>query len=70
MAACILHNICILSGEVVDDLIDINQEIQEERTNTPLDQIINNEHENNIAVRKRTDIMNVLPIIIRNGDAV
>lgn len=31
VSTCILHNICILNGDEADDLIDLEQELEEER---------------------------------------
>lgn len=68
MSCCILHNICILQGESFEDIMELAAELRELRMNHPDNEedihIINNIP--NAANIKRNQIVNGLPIIIRN----
>lgn len=60
ISACILHNICILNGDKTIDLLDLQQELEDERLLNDGD-IYENQRENNqLAQAKRSRIMNNL----------
>lgn len=61
VSACVLHNICILNGDIPDDIINVEEEIEEE--------MLNNMHEDfdhrdirQEAVVKRNHILNNLTL--------
>lgn len=58
ISSCILHNLCILNGDETDDIMNIQQELEEERQQHNEDALEN--RGNNLAVAKRTGIMNRL----------
>lgn len=58
ISSCILHNLCILNGDETDDIMNIQQELEEERQQNNEDALEN--RGNNLAVAKRTGIMNRL----------
>ncbi|XP_045460636.1 putative nuclease HARBI1 [Harmonia axyridis] len=62
-SACLLHNICVLNGDGIDDLIDVNQEVEEERDqNEENEFIFVNTRQNQPAIAKRLRIMSELQI--------
>lgn len=62
VSACILHNICILSGDNADDLIDLPQELEQERLLE--DEIIfdNQRPADLSAIEKRNEIVHNLAL--------
>jgi len=61
VSACILHNICILNNDLPEELVDeIEWRDIREQDNFIVN--INEEQENNTAMLKRAEIMNILPI--------
>lgn len=61
VSACILHNICILNEDLPEELID-EIEWRDIRTQDNFIVNINEEQENNAAMLKRIEIMNILRI--------
>lgn len=61
VSACILHNICILNEDLPEELID-EIEWRDIRTQDNFIININEEQENNAAMLKRIEIMNILRI--------
>jgi hypothetical protein len=65
VTGCILHNICILRGDLLEHIINIEEELQEEIMNNPRNlRDIGPEQEDNNARIKRYDI-NSLPVRLR-----
>lgn len=62
MSSCILHNICILNGDEPDDIMNIRQELEEERQQINANDLGNIIRENHQAVAKRERLMNTLEI--------
>lgn len=62
VSACILHNIWIFNGDEPDDLIDLQQELEEERCQNPENDGPHGIRGNQLAVAKRLRIMNQLQI--------
>lgn len=67
VSACILHNICILRGDYLEDFIDLEAEAQEARIYNPHNEIDFVEEQQQVldAINKRNDIVNALPLRIR-----
>ncbi|CAH1373259.1 unnamed protein product [Tenebrio molitor] len=67
VSGCILHNICILKGDLLEDIINIQEEFREEILNNPRNLLdVDPEQEDNNARRKRYDIVNSLPVRLRH----
>lgn len=67
VCSCIMHNICILKGDLIDNLINMQDEVNQERNNNPHNLMdIDEERENHDAIRKRNNIVNNLPVIIKH----
>lgn len=65
VAACILHNVCILKGDLLDD-INVDGELNDEGRYQPNNyEDLDPEEAPNNAIRKRSNIVNSLPLIIR-----
>lgn len=62
MTACILHNVCIFNGDIPNDLMDLEQELREERDNQPHNviDIVDEEHLVHYALAKRDNIANTI----------
>lgn len=67
ISACILHNICILNEDTIDDILNINEERAAERENNPnnINDIVNEAVRQN-AVAKRNNIMDNLNVYLEN----
>lgn len=64
VSACILHNVCIMENDLLEDLMDMDNEIREEHHNNPHNHLDNDEElANNNAIRKREGILNNLPLL-------
>ncbi|KAJ8949672.1 hypothetical protein NQ314_008133 [Rhamnusium bicolor] len=58
---------CILNGDLLQDLIDVDEERRQENANNPYNfEDMDEEHIENDAIRKRNNIVNHVPIILRN----
>lgn len=68
---CILHNICILNGDLVEDILNGEEEVEQERLNNPnnLQDILDPDVDVQIAIIKRNDICNALPLLPNNRHA-
>lgn len=63
ISGCILHNICILNGDLPDDILNLQEELEQIQADQPdnfLD--IDDELQNHLAVIKRNNIVNTLKI--------
>lgn len=60
MSACILHNVCILNGDEAEDIVDIQQEVEEDRVQQNDEIQIHQRNNNHLAIAKRNQIMNQL----------
>lgn len=67
ISACILHNVCILNGDLIQDIIDTDEERRQENENNPhnFEDVDEAQFEND-AILKRYNIVNHLPLILRN----
>lgn len=64
VTASVLHNICILNGDWPDELLNLADEIEEERMNNPQNfQDYDPAEDNRIGLVKRNNICNALPIL-------
>ncbi|XP_031351953.1 putative nuclease HARBI1 [Photinus pyralis] len=61
VTAAILHNVCLLSNDLPDDIIDLNEEIREVQRND-VNEIGANEGVDNNAEQKRRNILLNLPL--------
>lgn len=67
MSCCILHNICILNGDSFEDIVHLDEVRREEVLNNPENAVeMDIDNIPNRALIKRNNIVNGLPIIIRN----
>lgn len=68
VSGCILHNVCILRGDLLEDIINLEEEVQEEIGGNPHNfRDIDVDMENQNARIKRNNILNALPIIVRHN---
>lgn len=62
VSSCILHNVCILNGDILDGAVNVEEELQEEQQQNPNNILdIDDEAETRVAQRKRQNILNHLP---------
>lgn len=62
VSACILHNLCILNGDNADDLMELSQELQEQRLLEDENMFDNQRAADLSAVEKRNEIMDNLAL--------
>ncbi|XP_018405660.1 PREDICTED: putative nuclease HARBI1 [Cyphomyrmex costatus] len=61
VSACIMHNVCILKGDLPEEFIN-EVELEDAKEENEFPANVNEEQEHNEALLKRIEIMNVLPI--------
>jgi hypothetical protein len=68
ISGCILHNICILNGDLLEGVIDLENELREERDRDPHNwRDFDEDADQRRAIQKRNNIVNGLRIIINNN---